>query len=51
MYAPHLLSEANAIGAFGSSFGPGGVGFLRLSVFGNRDNEIEAVESIKKNLK
>jgi LL-diaminopimelate aminotransferase len=32
-------------------FGPSGGGFFRLSAFGHRENVIEAVERIKKNLK
>ncbi len=32
-------------------FGPSGEGFFRLSAFGHRENVIEAVERIKKNLK
>ncbi|KAB0672124.1 LL-diaminopimelate aminotransferase [Oryzomonas sagensis] len=46
-----LLHEANVVGTPGSGFGPSGEGFFRLSAFGNRDNVIEAVERIKKNLK
>jgi LL-diaminopimelate aminotransferase len=46
-----LLNEANVVGTPGSGFGPNGEGFFRLSAFGNRDNVIEAVERIKKNLK
>jgi LL-diaminopimelate aminotransferase len=40
-----------AAGTPGSGFGPGGEGFFRLSAFGHRENVIEAVERIKKNLK
>ncbi|KAB0667655.1 LL-diaminopimelate aminotransferase [Oryzomonas japonica] len=46
-----LLHEANVVGTPGSGFGPSGEGFFRLSAFGNRENVIEAVERIKKNLK
>ncbi len=46
-----LLNECNVVGTPGSGFGPSGEGFFRLSAFGNRDNVIEAVERIKKNLK
>ncbi|MCM0080798.1 LL-diaminopimelate aminotransferase [Geomonas sp. Red32] len=46
-----LLTECNVVGTPGSGFGPSGEGFFRLSAFGNRDNVIEAVERIKKNLK
>jgi LL-diaminopimelate aminotransferase len=46
-----LLTECNVVGTPGSGFGPSGEGFFRLSAFGNRDNVIEAVERIRKNLK
>jgi len=46
-----LLFECNVVGTPGSGFGPNGEGFFRLSAFGNRDNVIEAVERIKRNLK
>ncbi|GFO53402.1 LL-diaminopimelate aminotransferase [Geomonas sp. Red276] len=46
-----LLNECNVVGTPGSGFGPSGEGFFRLSAFGNRDNVIEAVERIKRNLK
>lgn len=46
-----LLTECNVVGTPGSGFGPSGEGYFRLSAFGNRDNVIEAVERIKKNLK
>ncbi|GFO58813.1 LL-diaminopimelate aminotransferase [Geomonas silvestris] len=46
-----LLTECHVVGTPGSGFGPSGEGFFRLSAFGNRDNVIEAVERIKKNLK
>ncbi len=46
-----LLTECNVVGTPGSGFGPSGEGFFRLSAFCNRDNVIEAVERIKKNLK
>ena len=39
----------NAAGTPGS--GPSGEGCFRLSAFGHRENVIEAVERIKKNLK
>ncbi|MEZ4598293.1 MAG: LL-diaminopimelate aminotransferase [Syntrophotaleaceae bacterium] len=45
-----LLSECHVVGTPGSGFGPSGEGFFRLSAFGDRDNVIEAVERIKKNL-
>jgi len=41
--------ECKAVGTPG--FGPSGEGFFRLSAFGHRENVIEAVERIKKNLK
>jgi LL-diaminopimelate aminotransferase len=46
-----LLNECNVVGTPGSGFGPSGEGYFRLSAFGNRDNVIEAVARIKKNLK
>jgi LL-diaminopimelate aminotransferase len=46
-----LLTQCNVVGTPGSGFGPSGEGYFRLSAFGNRDNVIEAVERIKKNLK
>ncbi|MGA7826277.1 MAG: LL-diaminopimelate aminotransferase [Geobacteraceae bacterium] len=46
-----LLTECHVVGTPGSGFGPSGEGYFRLSAFGNRDNVIEAVERIKKNLK
>ncbi|HEY3489241.1 MAG TPA: LL-diaminopimelate aminotransferase [Candidatus Deferrimicrobiaceae bacterium] len=46
-----LLTECNVVGTPGSGFGPSGEGYFRLSAFGNRDNVIEAVERIRKNLK
>jgi len=45
-----LLTECNVVGTPGSGFGPSGEGYFRLSAFGNRDNVIEAVLRIKKNL-
>jgi len=41
--------ECNVVGTSGS--GPSGEGFSHLSAFGHRENVIEAVERIKKNLK
>ena len=46
-----LLNDCHVVGTPGSGFGPSGEGYFRLSAFGNRDNVIEAVERIKKNLK
>ncbi len=45
-----LLSECHVVGTPGSGFGPSGEGFYRLSAFGDRDNVIEAVKRIRKNL-
>jgi LL-diaminopimelate aminotransferase len=45
-----LLSECHVVGTPGSGFGPSGEGFYRLSAFGDRQNVIEAIERIKKNL-
>ena len=45
------LNECNVVGTPGSGFGPSGEEFFRLSAFGHRENVIEAVERIKKNLK
>lgn len=46
-----LLNDCHVVGTPGSGFGPSGEGYFRLSAFGNRDNVVEAVERIKKNLK
>jgi len=46
-----LLTECHVVGTPGSGFGPSGEGYFRLSAFGNRENVIEAVERIKRNLK
>ncbi|HJV34702.1 LL-diaminopimelate aminotransferase [Geomonas sp.] len=46
-----LLNECHVVGTPGSGFGPSGEGFFRLSAFGHRDNIIEAVARIKRNLK
>jgi aspartate/methionine/tyrosine aminotransferase len=43
--------ECNVACTPGSGFGPSGEGYFRLSAFGHRENVIEAVERIKKNLK
>jgi LL-diaminopimelate aminotransferase len=45
------IYQCNVVGPPGSGFGPSGEGFFRLSAFGHRENVIEAVERIKKNLK
>ena len=47
----NLLNVCNVVGTPGNGFGPSGEGFFRLSAFGHRENVIEAVERIKKNLK
>jgi LL-diaminopimelate aminotransferase len=46
-----LLRECHVVGTPGSGFGPSGEGYFRLSAFGNRENVIEAVERIGKNLR
>ena len=45
------MNVCNMVGTPGSGFGPSGEGYFRLSAFGHRENVIEAVERIKKNLK
>jgi LL-diaminopimelate aminotransferase len=45
-----LLSECHVVGTPGSGFGPSGEGFYRLSAFGGRENVLEAIDRIKKNL-
>ena len=45
-----LLNEANVVGTPGSGFGPCGEHYFRLTSFGNRENTIEAMERIKKQL-
>ncbi len=45
------LNVCNMVGTPGSGFGSNGDGYFRLSAFGHRENVIEAVERIKKNLK
>jgi LL-diaminopimelate aminotransferase len=48
----HIHSiKCNVVGTAGSGFGPSGEGFFSLLAFGHRENVIEAVERIKKNLK
>jgi len=46
-----LLSKAHVVTTPGAGFGPHGEGFIRVSAFGHRNDIIEAVESIKKNIK
>ncbi|MHB0998587.1 MAG: LL-diaminopimelate aminotransferase [Armatimonadota bacterium] len=41
-----LLNEANVVGTPGSGFGPSGVGYFRLTAFGNRENTVEAINRI-----
>jgi len=45
------INECNVVRSPGSGFGPSGEGNFRLSASGHRENVIEAVERIKKNLK
>ena len=45
-----LLNECHVVGTPGSSFGPAGEGFFRLSAFGHRENVEAAVSSIAENL-
>jgi LL-diaminopimelate aminotransferase len=45
------INECNMVGTPGSGFGSSGEGYFRLSAFGHRENVIEAVERIMKNLK
>ncbi len=46
-----MLSEAHVVITPGAGFGPSGEGYFRISAFGHRENIVEAVESIKDNLK
>lgn len=50
---PSLLQIHSIVGNLVDTLasGPNGEGFFRLSVFGHRENMVEAVEKIKKNLK
>jgi LL-diaminopimelate aminotransferase len=50
LFHNHSLAS-KAVGTPGSGFVPSGEGFFRLSAFGYRENVIETVERIKKNLK
>ncbi len=45
-----LLEKANVVGTPGEGFGPSGEGYFRLTAFGTKENTIEAMERIKKNL-
>ncbi|HHW06651.1 MAG TPA: LL-diaminopimelate aminotransferase [Clostridia bacterium] len=46
-----LLREAQVVGTPGAGFGPSGEGYFRLTAFGSREDTIEAVERIKRQLK
>jgi LL-diaminopimelate aminotransferase len=46
-----LLEEAHVVGTPGSGFGPSGEGYFRLSAFGHARDILEAVESIRENLR
>lgn len=46
-----LLNECHVICTPGAGFGSKGEGYIRLSAFGQKENIIRAVESIKNNLK
>lgn len=39
--------KANVVGKPGSSFGPHGEGYFRLTAFNTKENTIEAIERIK----
>ncbi len=45
-----LLKEANVVGTPGEGFGPSGEGYFRLTAFGSKENTIEAMERINKNM-
>ena len=42
-----MLYEANVVGTPGVGFGPSGEGYIRLTAFGERNDCIEAMRSIK----
>lgn len=46
-----LLAEAQVVGAPGSSFGPSGEGYFRLTGFGSREQTEEAVERIRERMR
>jgi len=46
-----LLTQAHVVTTPGAGFGPHGEGYIRVSAFGHRLDIIEAVESVKNNLK
>ena len=43
-----LLYEVNIVGTPGVGFGPSGEGYLRLTVFGDRDDTLEAMARLQK---
>lgn len=45
------INECNVVGTSGSGFGQAGKGDFRLFAFGHRENVIETVVRIMKNLK
>jgi LL-diaminopimelate aminotransferase len=45
-----LLYEVRIVGTPGVGFGPSGEGYLRLTAFGDRDETLEAVERLRRNL-
>ncbi len=45
-----LLYEANIVGTPGVGFGPSGEGYLRLTAFGTREDTLEAMQRLKKQL-
>ena len=44
----YLLENANVVGTPGAGFGKNGVGWFRLTAFGDKDRTVEAMERIKK---
>ncbi len=46
-----MLKEAHVVITPGSGFGPSGEGYFRVSAFGIRENVLNAVQSIRDNLK
>lgn len=46
-----LLQQSWVVSTPGSGFGPAGEGYLRLSAFGHREDIIDAVASIRENLR
>ncbi|KAA6345836.1 LL-diaminopimelate aminotransferase [termite gut metagenome] len=45
-----MLNEANVVGTPGVGFGPSGQGYLRLTAFGEREDCVEAVQRLNKEL-